>query len=99
MSIPGMDKFVAAIVSFWLFAHAVGHPEWVWKGITYMRVAALKEIRKPWGCLSSFEGKECSNVTSELSYQRQTHRSKAIDDNMREITGHDASNSSRQEPQ
>lgn len=59
MSLPGLDKFVALFVSFWLFAHVAGHPEWVWKGVAYMQVAALKEIRKPWGCPSIFAKDAC----------------------------------------
>jgi len=43
------ERAIAAFVSFWIFAHAAGHPEWIWKGLAHVQAAALQEARRPWG--------------------------------------------------
>ncbi len=59
--IPSLDKIVAIFFSFWMFAHASGHPEWVWKGIAYVQRHALQDSKRSWGCPSIFSRSACGS--------------------------------------
>ncbi len=55
-----IEKAMGLAALFVGLAMASGHPEWVWKGVAYVRHQALTEVRKPWGCPSIFNDGACN---------------------------------------
>lgn len=76
---PSLKELASVVAGFIIISYGLGHPEWVWKGIAYMRYHALKEASKPWGCPSIFNKRACyeySGTTNEVHMKNVQHRIK-----------------------
>ena len=58
---PSFKDLTILIATCVTILYSTGHRDLVWKGIAYLRVNAIKEVRKPWGCPSIFDKNACTH--------------------------------------